>query len=150
MPAIIWIAVSVTAYLILQHTTFGRSVYAVGGNPVSAWLSGINARRVLFLCYVISGFFAAVASILCMGRIMSASMNSLMGLELDAIAAVCIGGVSLAGGRGNMIGVVLGVLIIGVINNGMSVLMAGPAMQGIVKGVIIFSAVAADYIRHRG
>jgi ribose/xylose/arabinose/galactoside ABC-type transport system permease subunit len=149
VPAVIWIVVSVVAYLVLQYTTFGRQIYAVGGNPVSSWLAGVDVRNVQLLVYVISGALAGLAAILSLGRVMTASMNSLAGLELDAIAAVCIGGVSLSGGRGNMIGVVLGVLIIGVINNGMSVLMAGPAMQAIVKGLIIFGAVAADYIRHR-
>jgi len=80
---------------------------------------------------------------------MSASMRTLGGLELDSIAAVCVGGISLAGGKGSLIGAVIGVLIIGVINNGMSVLGAGPAVQGIAKGVIIFAAVAIDYMRRR-
>jgi ribose transport system permease protein len=92
---------------------------------------------------------AGIAGIISTARVMSASMQTLTGLELDSIAAVVIGGVSLAGGRGNIIGVVLGVLIIGVINNAMSILGAPPTLQGIVKGAIIISAVVVDYVRRR-
>jgi len=149
IPVIIFIATAAIAYFILGHTTFGRSVYAVGGNPVSAWLSGINVRNRYFSVYLISGFCAGIASVLMTARIMSASMQSLMGLELDSIAATVIGGVSLMGGRGSIIGVVAGVLIIGVINNAMSILGADPATQGVAKGVIILIAVAVDYVRRR-
>ena len=149
VPVIIFVVVAVIAYFVLHHTTFGRSIYAVGGNPLSAWLSGINVKLLLFTVYIISGFLAGLAGIIITGRVMSASMRTLEGLELDSIAAVVVGGVSLAGGRGTIIGAILGVLIIGVINNGMSVLGADPTMMGIAKGVIIIGAVAADYIRRR-
>ena len=149
IAVVIFAAVAVVAYFVLQHTTFGRSVYAVGGNPVSAWLSGIKVRSIQFRVYVISGLLAGLAGVIITGRVMSAAMVTLQGLELDTIAAVTVGGVSLAGGKGNLIGVVLGVLIIGVINNGMSILGAGPSVQGVVKGTIIFIAVAVDYIRKK-
>jgi len=141
--------VAIVAYFVLAHTPFGRQVYAAGGNPLSAWLSGIRVREIQFAVFVIAGFLAGIGGIVHTARVMSASMRSLGGLELDSIAAVCVGGVSLMGGRGTLIGVVIGALIIGVINNGMSLLGAGPAMQGIVKGVIIIAAVAIDYIRRR-
>jgi putative xylitol transport system permease protein len=150
VPVIIFIVVSAIAYFVLHFTPYGRSVYATGGNPVSAWLSGINVKRILFSVYVVSGFLAGLAGVIVTGRTMSASMRTLEGLELDSIAAATIGGVSLAGGRGSIIGVVIGVIIIGVINNGMSILGAGPALQGIAKGSIIFTAVAIDYLRRRG
>lgn len=149
VPVIIFIVVAVIAYFVLSHTTFGRSVYAVGGNPLSAWLTGVNVKRVTLIVYIISGFLAGLASVIMTGRVMSASMRTLEGLELDSIAAVCIGGVSLMGGRGNLIGVIFGVIIIGVINNGMSVLGVSSAVYGVVKGAIIFAAVAIDYIRRR-
>jgi len=149
VPVIIFVVVAVSAYFVLNHTTFGRSVYAVGGNPVSAWLSGIKVKNILFSVYVIAGFLAGLAGIITTARVMSASMRTLGGLEIDSIAAVTIGGISLAGGKGNVIGAIIGVLIIGVINNAMSVLGAGPDVQGIVKGAIIFTAVAADYIRRQ-
>ena len=150
VPVIIFIAIAVMAYFVLNYTAFGRSVYAVGGNPVSAWLSGINVKNTQLIVYSVSGCLAGLAGVVMTGRIMSASMRTLEGLELDSIAAVCIGGVSLMGGRGSLIGVIIGVLIIGVINNAMSVLGASPAVVGIVKGAIIFTAVAIDYLRRRG
>ena len=149
VPVVMFIVVSVIAYLILNHTTFGQSVYAVGGNQVSAWLSGVNAAMILLWVYIISGLLAGLAGVISAARNVAASMQSLGGLELDTIGAVCVGGVSLAGGKGNIIGVVIGVIIIGIVNNAMNVLAAGPAVVGIVKGVIIFSAVAVDYIRRR-
>lgn len=150
-PVIVFVCVALIGYFILNHTSFGRSVYAVGGNPVSAWLSGINTRNIIFAVYVISGFLAGLAGVMITGRVLSASMRSLVGLELDTIGAVSIGGVSLMGGRGNLMGVIIGVLIIGVINNGMSILGAGPDMKDIAKGVIIITAVAIDILgRRRG
>jgi len=147
VPSIVFIVIAVVGYLILNYTSFGRFVYAVGGNPVSAWLSGINVKKIQLMVYMISGLLAGVAGIATMGRSMHASMRTLMGLEIDTISAVAIGGVSLFGGRGNLIGVVIGVIIIGVINNGMTILGAGPGIGGIVKGVIIIIAVAIDCIR---
>jgi len=149
VPVIIFIAVAVTTYFVLNHTALGRSVYATGGNPVSAWLSGINVKNIQFIVYLISGFLAGVAGVIVTARVMSASMRTLTGLEIDSIAAVSVGGVSLAGGKGSIIGVVLGILIISVVDNGLSILGASPAIQGIVKGVIIFTAIAIDCIRRR-
>ena len=150
VPVIIFISVAVVAYFVLNHTTFGKAVYAVGGNPVSAWLSGIKVRNIIMSVYVISGFLAGLAGVIFASRTMSASMNSLLGLELDCIGATVVGGISLMGGRGSLIGVIIGVIIIGVINNAMSVLGVSPAWMGIAKGAIIFSAVAIDTIRRRG
>jgi len=150
VPVIIFIVVAVVAYFVLSYTTFGRSIYAVGGNPVSAWLSGIKVKKVQFMVFVISGLLAGLSGMLMLARTLSATMTTLAGLELDSIAAVCIGGVSLAGGRGSLIGVVIGVLILGVINNGMSVMAVDPSVQGIVTGAIIITAVAVDVLRRRG
>ena len=149
VPVIIYVVVAIVAYYVLNYTTYGRSIYATGGNPVSAWLSGINVKRVLFSVYAISGFLAGLAAFIQLGRVMSASMMGLEGLEIDSIAAVTIGGVSLFGGRGNLIGVILGTLIIGTVNNGLSVLKAAPAAIRIVKGSIIILAVAIDTVRRR-
>ncbi len=146
---IIFIVVAVIGYFVLQHTTFGKSVYAVGGNPVSAWLTGINVKNIRFMVFTISGLLAGLAGVMMTARGMSSSMQTLGGLELNTIAAACVGGVSLAGGKGNIIGVVLGVLIMGIINNGMSVLGATITAQGIVMGTVIITAVAIDYMRRR-
>ncbi|MFC2024236.1 ABC transporter permease [Chloroflexota bacterium] len=149
MPIVIFIIVVAVAYFVLKYTPYGRYCYATGGNPVSAYLAGINVKRIWLSVFMIAGFMAGLASVINTGRTMSASMLSVYGLELDAIASVFVGGVSLAGGKGSIIGVVLGVIIIGMINNALSIVGAGPTTQGIVKGVIIFGAVAVDYIRRR-
>jgi len=149
VPVIVFIVVAVIAYLILNYTSYGRSIYAVGGNPVSAWLSGIDVRKVMFTVFLISGFLSGLTAILQLGRVESASMNSLSGLEIDTIAAVAIGGVSLMGGRGNLIGVVLGTLIVGVISNGLSILRASPPLIRIAKGAIVIAAVVIDYVRRK-
>ena len=140
---------AVVGYFVLYFTTFGRSVYAVGGNPISSWLSGVNVRTVQSTVYIISGFLSTIAGLITLSRTMCASMGSTAGLELDSIAAVVIGGVSLAGGKGSMIGVLLGVLIIGVINNGMNLAGLNIWMQDLVKGGVIFAAVAIDAWRSR-
>jgi ribose/xylose/arabinose/galactoside ABC-type transport system permease subunit len=149
VAAIIFIVVAVVAHLVLNYTTFGRSVYAVGGNPLSAWLSGIKVPNIIFSVYLISGFCAALGGLIIMSRIMSGSMSAGGGLELDAIAAVLIGGISLAGGRGSVLGAVIGVFIIGIINNGMNLLVVKPAFQDIIKALVIIGAVAVDYKRRR-
>ena len=149
IPVIVSIVVAAVGYFVLNYTTFGRSIYATGGNPVSAWLSGIAVKRILFSVYAISGFLAGLAGVLMTARLMTASMATLVGLEIDTIVAVTVGGVSLFGGRGSIIGVVVGTLIIGVVNNAMIILGATPDTQGIVKGAIIITAVAVDYIRKR-
>ena len=149
VPVIFFIVVAAVSYFVLNHTTFGHSVYATGGNVISAWLSGIKVKKILLSVYVISGFLAGLTGVIMTSRVMSASMKTLVGLEIDSIAAVCVGGVSLVGGKGSLVGVVLGTLIIGVINNAMSVLAAGPAVQRILKGGVLFAAVAIDYMRRR-
>jgi putative xylitol transport system permease protein len=146
---IIFIAVAAVGYFVLSYTTFGKSVYATGGHLPTAWLSGIKVRNILFSVYAISGFLAGLTGVMLTARTMSASMLASEGLELDSIASVVVGGVSLFGGRGSIIGVVVGALIIGVINNALSVLGANPAMVRIIKGVIIFTAVAVDFLRKR-
>jgi ribose/xylose/arabinose/galactoside ABC-type transport system permease subunit len=149
VPGVIFISAAVIAYFVLRYTTFGRNVYASGGNPVAAWLSGINVKYITLCVFLISGFMSGLAGVIITSRVMSAAMRTLSGLELDALASVFVGGVSLAGGKGTVIGVVLGVFIVGVINNSMSVMGANPAVFGVVKGIIIIAAVTIDYIRRR-
>ena len=149
IPVIIFVVVCVVAYIVLQYTRFGRAIYAVGGSPTSSWLSGINVKMIQFSVYTISGFLAGLGSVIYTARFMSASMWTMVRYELETIAAVVIGGVSLMGGRGNIIGVALGVFIIGVIYNGMFVLGEGRAEINILTGAIMFIAVAIDVIRRR-
>ncbi len=149
VPVIIFVTVAAVSYFILNHATYGRLLYAIGGNPSSAWLSGIRVQLVTFSVFVISGLLSGLAGFISIARVMSASMNTMQTLMLDTIAAVVIGGVSLMGGRGNILGVVIGVMIIGVINNGMSIIGAPPSTLGVVKGLIIIFAVIIDYRRQR-
>ena len=155
VPIAVFILVGaiVLGYFVLNHTTFGNSVYAVGGNEASAWLSGIKTRNTVFWVYVISGFCAAIAAIVQVSRVMSASpvIWGITGLELtiDSIAAVVIGGVSLFGGKGSIIGVLLGVLIIGVLNNGMNLAGLNIFTQYLLKGGVILAAVGVDVWRRR-
>jgi ribose/xylose/arabinose/galactoside ABC-type transport system permease subunit len=146
---IILIVVAAIAYFFLYHTPFGKSVYAVGGNPVAAHLSGIRTQNILLVVYMISGTLAALAGLILLSRTLVATNVMAKGLELDSIAACVLGGVSLAGGRGTLIGVIIGVLIIGTINNGMIVLALHPSLQDLVRGAVIFAAVAVDSWRRR-
>lgn len=149
VSVIIFAGVAALGFFVLKHTGFGRSVYAVGGNPESAWLSGIDVKRTVLLAYAISGLLAGLAAVITLSRSLTASMVTLSGLELDTIAAVVIGGVSLSGGRGSIMGVVIGVIILGVINNGMNIIGVGPALQDLIKGAIILAAVTMDVVRRR-
>ena len=149
VASIVFIVVAVISYLVLNHTTYGRSLYAAGGNPSSAWLSGVDVKRVVFIAYAISGFLAGLAGLVTISRTMSASMLTAQGLEIDTIATVVIGGASLFGGRGTVPGVVVGALMLGVIDNGMNAMALQPAFQSMVKGGIIFAAVAVDAQRRR-
>jgi len=147
VPIIVFIIVAVFGYLVLNYTTFGKSVYGVGGNPVTAYLAGIKVPSILVYVYLISGSLAALAGLVGMGRAGSASLNVATNLELDSIASVVIGGVSLFGGKGTLFGVVLGVIVIGVIHNGMVVASLNPFLQQVVKGAVLVLAVAIDAIR---
>jgi len=146
---IAFITIAAIVYFVLNHTTFGRSVYAVGGNPVSAWLSGINVNNVVVWACAICGLCAGIAAWAAMSRIACFTMASAEGLHIDTIASAVIGGISLRGGRGSIIGVVIGTFILGVITNGMNILGIAPAYHTIAKGAIIYTAVAIDYIRRR-
>ena len=146
---IAFIVIAAITYFVLNHTTFGRSVYATGGNPVSAWLSGIKVNNIIVLVFAISGLCAGIAAWAAMSRIACFTMAAVQGLEIDAISITVIGGISLMGGRGSVIGVVIGTFILGVITNGMNILAVAPAYHTIAKGAIIYAAVAIDYIRRR-
>lgn len=144
IPVIITIVVSVIAIYVLSQTRFGRYLYALGGNEDSARLSGINTTKIKTLAYVISGFASSIAGVIIASRIGSASPNAGTGFELDAIAAVVIGGTSLAGGEGRITGTLIGALIIGVLNNGLNLMNVSPFYQSIVKGLVILIAVLLD------
>jgi ribose/xylose/arabinose/galactoside ABC-type transport system permease subunit len=143
-PAGLVLAAVVAGIFILHFTRFGRYVYAVGGNELAAKVSGVNTDRVLIGVYAIAGALAGVAGIVESSRVMSGSPSAGEGYELNAIAAVVIGGTSLSGGIGTMAGTIVGVLIIGVMNNGLDLLHVSSYWQQVVKGAIIVCAVLLD------
>jgi ribose transport system permease protein len=146
IPMPVWISAGLVAVFVLltKRTPFGRRIYAVGGNERAARLSGLNVNRVKLLVYTLGGTLAGVASLLVTARLDSATPNAGLSYELDSIAAVVIGGTSLNGGRGTIMGTVLGCLIIGVLNNGLVLLEVSPFWQQVVKGLVILIAVAVD------
>ena len=144
IPVLITIVVAVISIYVLSQTRFGRYLYALGGNEESAKLSGINTDKIKMLTYVVSGFVSAIAGVIITSRIGSASPNAGTGFELDAIAAVVIGGTSLAGGEGKISGTIIGALIIGILNNGLNLMNVSPFYQSIVKGLVILIAVLLD------
>jgi len=149
VPVIIFLLTYLVFWFVLRYTTFGRAVYAVGGNEKSAKTSGINTRRVIFTVYVISGFLSALAGLILAARTSSALPQAGIAYELDAIAAVVIGGTSLSGGVGSLTGTMIGALIIGVINNGLDLLGVSSYYQQVIKGAIIVAAVLLDVSRRR-
>jgi ribose transport system permease protein len=146
IPMPVWISAALVAVfmLIMKRTRFGRQVYAVGGNERAATLSGLNVNRIKLLVYTLGGALCGVAGLLVTARLDSATPNAGLGYELDSIAAVVIGGTSLNGGRGTIMGTVLGCLIIGVLNNGLVLLEVSPFWQQVIKGLVILIAVAVD------
>lgn len=147
VPVILFAAVFMLAWFTLRYTTFGRYVYAVGGNPTAARLSGIKVSRITFSVYAISGLLCGLAGLMIAARTSAALPQAGVAYELDAIAAVVIGGTSLAGGKGRIVGTLFGVLIIGVINNGLDLLGVSSFYQQLVKGAIIVVAVMLDRSR---
>ena len=127
-----------------ENTTTGRRIYAVGGNEKAAKLSGIRSDRLVFLCFVNMGVLAALAGMMVTARLNSATPKAGTGFELDAIASVFIGGASMAGGSGKIVGVVIGALIMGVMNMGMSILGIGIDYQQMIKGLVLLAAVIFD------
>ena len=127
-----------------ENTVQGRRIYAVGGNEKAAKLSGIRTERLVFFCFVNMGVLAALAGMMVTARLNSATPKAGTGFELDAIAAVFIGGAAMAGGSGRIIGVVIGALIMGVMNMGMSILGVGIDYQQMIKGLVLLSAVIFD------
>lgn len=127
-----------------ENTTMGRRIYAVGGNEKAAKLSGIRTDRLVFLCFVNMGVLAALAGMMVTARLNSATPKAGTGFELDAIASVFIGGASMSGGSGKIVGVVVGALIMGVMNMGMSILGIGIEFQQMIKGLVLLIAVIFD------
>lgn len=143
VPIVFMIIAYVIGYFLLTHTTWGRSVYAVGSNVVAARLSGLNTRVIKISVFVVNSLLAAFAGIILASRLNSGTPTVASGWELDVIAAVIIGGTSMAGGSGNIVGTLLGALFVAVLNNGMVLMGVSPYVQGVISGLVIIAAVLA-------
>jgi len=148
-PVIIFGGVFILAWITLYKTRFGRYVYAVGGNEKSAKVSGVNTRLVIFSVYVISAVLSALGGLILTARTTAGLPQAGTSYELDAMAAVVIGGTSLSGGQGDLVGTLFGALIIGVMNNGLDLLGVSSYYQQVIKGAIIIGAVLLDSIRKK-
>ncbi len=144
IPAIILVVALLIFYFVLHHTTFGRRIYATGSNAKCANLVGVNTTRIKISVYAISGFMAALAGLIMISRVDSAQPTLGDGYELDAIAAVALGGTSMSGGRGKIVGTLAGVLIIAVLNNGLNILGVSTYYQEVIKAIVILVAVLSD------
>jgi len=136
-------------HIVLNYTTVGRHIYAVGGNPEATRLSGINIHNVLLFVYTISGLMAALAGLVLVGRVNSAYPLAGLAYESDAIAAVIIGGASFMGGEGTVWGTLIGAMIMAVVRNGLNLLSVSSEMQTVAIGVVIILAVYVDVLRHK-
>lgn len=143
-PIIIMLVAYVILYVLLHKTAFGRKTYALGGNETAAYIAGVKTKTVTLLIFTINGLMASIAGIILTSRLSSAQPDAGTGYEMDAIAAVVLGGTSLAGGKGRMFGTLIGALIIGTLNNGMNLLGISSFYQQIVKGIVILIAVLLD------
>ncbi|MET3952474.1 ABC transporter permease [Arthrobacter sp. UYEF36] len=143
-PVILMIVCIIGFGIMMKRTTYGMRVYAVGGNRLAAEIAGVNSTRVLFSVYTISGVLAGLSGLMLSSRVISGAPNLGQGYELDAIAAVVIGGASLMGGRGTVWGTALGLLLIQTLNNGLDLLIVPAYWQDVIKGVLIVAAVAVD------
>ncbi|MCA5922040.1 MULTISPECIES: multiple monosaccharide ABC transporter permease [Curtobacterium] len=135
--------------VIMRSAVFGRHIYAIGGNALAAQLSGVKTKRVTFLLFVNMGVISALAGVVFTGQLNLASPSAGNGFELDAIAAVFIGGAAVTGGIGTVPGAIIGGLIIGILNNGMSILGVGTEFQSLIKGLVLLAAVAFDVFNKR-
>lgn len=144
IPVILLLLIFIGFYILLQKTTFGRAIYATGSNAKCAKLAGINIHRTKIIAYAISGFMAALSGLILLSRLGSAQSTLGDGYELDAIAAVALGGTSMSGGRGKIYGTLVGVLIIAVLNNGLNILGVSSYYQDVIKGLVILVAVLSD------
>ena len=144
VPAVVMLIMFAILYFILTKTPLGRKIYAVGGNEKVSFIAGIKIERVKIFCYSVTGMLCGLAGAILTSRLNSAQPTAGTGYELDAIAAVVLGGTSLSGGKGRIVGTLIGALIIGTLNNGLNILNVSSFYQQVVKGIVILLAVLAD------
>lgn len=149
VPVLILVAVIVVMALVMKFTVFGRSMYAIGANPIAARLAGIRTKSMIFGGFLLSGLAVSIGGLILVSQLGAASPNAAMGLELSVVTAVILGGASLAGGRGTIMGTVLGVLILGTLNNGLTLMNINSFWQDVARGVLLLAAVGFDQLRLR-
>lgn len=149
LPVIIVLAIVVLGMFLMGFTVYGRSLYAIGANPVAARLVGIRSKLTLFLTFVLSGVAVALAGLILTSQLSAASPVAATGLELTVVTAVVLGGASLAGGRGTILGTIVGLFIIGVLNNGLTLLNINSFWQDVARGSLLILAVSFDELRNR-
>ena len=148
-PVVVWVVVVLVVWLLLTRTRFGLHIYAIGGHEQTARLAGVRVNRIKVLTYTISGLLAALGGLLLTARVYSAQPQAAVGLELDAIAAAVLGGVSLFGGVGSVLNAVVGALLVGVLGNGMNLLRVPSYPQQVIQGVVLVLAVMVDMYTKR-
>ena len=148
-PVILMIVIFVIAAFMINKTQLGRHIYAVGGNVQAAKFSGISVQKVKFIVYAYTGVMAGIAGVVIASRLYSGQPTAGDGAEMDAIASVVVGGTSMSGGSGRIGGTLIGVLIIGVLNNGLNLMGVDSNFQYIVKGLVILLAVYVDFLRNK-
>jgi ribose/xylose/arabinose/galactoside ABC-type transport system permease subunit len=148
-PVIVMFFLAVIAHIVLRYTVFGRRIFAIGGNEQATFLSGIDVKKIKLFVYGISGFFASVTGIIMVARFDSAQAAMGTGWELDAIASAVIGGASLMGGAGSVLGVLIGAAIMGVIQNGLVLMKVSAYWQTLIIGGIIVLAATLDRLKNR-
>ncbi len=144
IPVIIFLVLIVLCHIVLKYTVYGRYIYSVGGNPEAARLSGINIDLIITSTYIITGFFVGLAAFILSARLNSSEAVAGMGYELNVIAVVVVGGTSLFGGRGNILGTIIGAMLFGVLQNGLVLLNVSSYIQQIIIGIILILAVTFD------
>lgn len=149
LPVIILVLVVVASFVAMRYTVFGRSLYAIGSNAAAARLVGIRTRTIVFIAFVLSGLGACLAGLILTSQLSAASPIAATGLELSVIAAIVLGGASLSGGRGTIGGTVVGLVIIGVLNNGLILLNVNSFWQDVARGTLLILAVSFDQLRQR-
>lgn len=149
MPVIIFVITLIAGFVVLKYTVYGRQVYAIGANPVAARLVGIPSRRVIFVAFILSGLAASVAGLILVSQLGAASPNNARGYELLVVTAIVLGGASLNGGRGTIIGTFLGLMIIQVLSTGLTLLNVQSFWQSIATGILLIIAVSFDRLRER-
>ncbi|MBC7330219.1 ABC transporter permease [bacterium] len=147
MPVVIMFFCLIIGHIIMSNTVLGRAIYAIGGNEQAAFLSGINVNRVKIIVYTLAGLLSGLAGVVMTSRLSSAQPNSGLGIELDVIAAVIIGGASFAGGEGTIIGTFIGAAFMGILRNGLVLLNVSAYWQQVVIGAVIMGAIAIDFLR---